>query len=193
MKILLLDTNHDILKSGLEQLGHQCEEDFMSSKSDIEKKIHLYQGLVIRSRFNIDKQFLDAATNLKFIGRVGAGLENIDITYADKKGVKLISAPEGNRNAVGEHALGMLLSLLNNLNKVDSEVRHGIWLRAENRGVELEGKTIGLIGYGNMGKSFAKKLVALMLKLFAMIFYQMLATFMLLKLHKSNFLTKLIS
>lgn len=158
MKILLLDSNHPILKSGLEDLGHQCDEDFSSSKSDIEKKINQYQGLVIRSRFSIDKQFIDSTLNLKFIARVGAGLENIDIVYADKKGIKLIAAPEGNRNAVGEHAIGMLLNLLNHLNKADNEVRQGIWLRAENRGSELEGKTIGIIGYGNMGKSFAKKL-----------------------------------
>lgn len=158
MKILLTDSNHDYLKEGLEKLGHTCDEDFKFSKSEIEKKIHLYQGIVIRSRFNIDKTFIDAATDLKFIGRVGAGLENIDIAYAEEKGIKLISAPEGNRNAVGEHALGMLLSLLNHLNRVDREVRNGIWLRAENRGIELEGKTVGIIGYGNMGKSFAQKL-----------------------------------
>jgi len=158
MKILLLDSNHPYLKEGLEKLGYICDEDFTSSKSDIEKKIHLYQGIVIRSRFNIDKLFIDAATDLKFIGRVGAGLENIDIAYAKEKGIKLIAAPEGNRNAVGEHALGMLLSLLNHLNRVDREVRQGIWLRAENRGIELEGKTVGIIGYGNMGKSFAQKL-----------------------------------
>jgi len=158
MKILLLDSNHSYLKEGLEQLGHQCDEDFTSSKTAIENKIDSYQGIVIRSRFNIDKIFIDAAKNLKFIGRVGSGLENIDTAYASKKGIKLISAPEGNRNAVGEHALGMLLSLLNHLNRVDQEVRQGIWLRAENRGTELKGKTVGIIGYGNMGKSFARKL-----------------------------------
>ncbi len=158
MKVLLLDSNHPYLKEGLEQLGHNCDEDFISSKSAIEKKIKNYQGIVIRSRFSIDKTFIDTAKNLKFIGRVGAGLENIDIEYAKGKGIKLISAPEGNRNAVGEHALGMLLSLLNNLIRADREVRNGIWLRAENRGIELEGKTVGIIGYGHMGKSFAKKL-----------------------------------
>jgi len=158
MKILLLDSNHSYLKEGLKKLGHSCDEDFISSKTVVEKKIRLYQGLVIRSRFNIDRRFIDAAVNLKFIGRVGAGLENIDTVYAKDKGIKLISAPEGNRNAVGEHALGMLLSLLNNLNRADREVRQGIWLRVENRGIELEGKTIGIIGYGNMGKWFAKKL-----------------------------------
>jgi len=158
MKILHLDTNHPLLLHQLTEFGFTNDEDYTSSKSDIEKKIHLYDGIVLRSRFSIDKQFLDKATNLKFIGRVGAGLENIDCDYAAQKGVSLISAPEGNRNAVGEHALGMLLSLFNKLNKADSEVRNGKWLREENRGIELDGKTIGLIGYGNMGKSFAKKL-----------------------------------
>lgn len=158
MKILLLDTNHDILKSGLENLGFTCDEDYTASKAEIEAKIADYDGFVIRSRFSIDKQFLDAAKNLKFIGRVGAGLENIDCEYAISKGIELISAPEGNRNAVGEHSLAMLLSLFNKLNKADREVRNGKWLREENRGLELDGKTIGLIGYGNMGKAFAKKL-----------------------------------
>jgi len=158
MKILLLDTNHPFLKTGLESLGHTCDEDYTNSKSAIERKIKNYQGIVIRSRFSIDKRFIDAASNLKFIARVGAGLENINCAYAIKKNIKLISAPEGNMNAVGEHALGMLLGLMNHLNRVDKEVRQGIWLRAENRGTELEGKTVGIIGYGHMGKSFAKKL-----------------------------------
>ena len=113
---------------------------------------------MIRSRFKIDKTFLDKAVNLQFIARVGAGLESIDCEYAESKGVHLIAAPEGNRNAVGEHALGMLLSLFNNLNKADKEVRSGHWNRESNRGHELDGKTVGIIGYGNMGKSFAKKL-----------------------------------
>ena len=158
MKILHLDSNHPLLLNQLNALGFTNHEDYTSSKSEVEAKIADYDGLIIRSRFTIDKQFLDAATNLKFIGRVGAGLENIDCNYAEEKGIYLISAPEGNRNAVGEHALGMLLSLFNNLNKADKEVRHGKWLREDNRGLELDGKTVGLIGYGNMGKAFAKKL-----------------------------------
>lgn len=158
MKILHLDTNHSLLINQLKNLGFENFEDYTSSKTEIEDKIYLYDGIVIRSRFTIDKQFLDKATNLKFIGRVGAGLENIDCDYAEKKGVHLISAPEGNRNAVGEHTLGMLLSLFNKLNKADNEVREGKWLREENRGIELDGKTVGIIGYGNMGKAFAKKL-----------------------------------
>ena len=158
MKILHLDTNHKLLINQLNNLGFKNDEDYTSSKQEIEAKIHNYDGFIIRSRFKIDKHFLDKATNLKFIGRVGAGLENIDCEYATSKKIALIAAPEGNRNAVGEHSLAMLLSLFNKLNKADKEVRNGKWLREENRGLELDGKTVGLIGYGNMGKSFAKKL-----------------------------------
>ncbi len=158
MKILHLDTNHKLLIDQLADAGFQNDEDYTSSKSEVEAKIHEYDGIIIRSRFSIDKTFLDKATNLKFIGRVGAGLENIDCEYAEKKLVKLIAAPEGNGNAVGEHALGLLLSLINKLNSADRQVRKGRWLREENRGLELDKKVVGLIGYGNMGKAFAKKL-----------------------------------
>jgi len=158
MKILHLDTNHKLLINQLNDLGFTNDEDYTSSKEEIQAKIHQYEGFIIRSRFSIDKTFLDTATNLKFIGRVGAGLENIDCDYAEQKGITLIAAPEGNRNAVGEHSLAMLLSLFNKLNKADKEVRQGKWLREDNRGIELDGKTVGLIGYGNMGKAFAKKL-----------------------------------
>jgi len=158
MKILHLDTNHPILIEQLNSLGFTNDEDYTSSKNEILAKINLYDGLIIRSRFSIDTSFLEKGKNLKFIGRVGAGLENIDCNYAKNNGITLIAAPEGNKNAVGEHCLGMLLSLFNKLNKANGEVKKGQWLREENRGVELDGKTIGLIGYGNMGKSFAKKL-----------------------------------
>ena len=158
-KILHIDSNHPLLWEQLEQAGFQNEADFTSSKSEIEAKIHNYQGIVIRSRFKIDNTFIDKATNLKFIARVGAGLESINCEYAESKNIHLIAAPEGNRNAVGEHALGMLLSLMNKLNRADKMVREGKWIREGSRGYELEGKTVGLIGYGNMGKSFAKKLL----------------------------------
>ncbi len=158
MKVLHLDTNHPLLINQLNDLGFINDEDYKSSKETVLENIQQYDGIIIRSRFSIDKTFLDAAKNLKFIGRVGAGLENIDCDYAQKKGIILIAAPEGNRNAVGEHSLGMLLSLFNKLNKADAEVRKGKWLREDNRGIELDGKTVGLIGYGNMGKAFAKKL-----------------------------------
>jgi D-3-phosphoglycerate dehydrogenase len=158
LKILHLDSNHPLLLKQLQAAGFTNEEDYKSSKEAVEKIIHTYEGIVIRSRFNIDRSFMDAAIRLKFIARVGAGLESIDIDHAASKGIELISAPEGNRNAVGEHSLGMLLSLFNKLNKADREVREGHWNREANRGIELEGKTVGIIGYGNMGKAFAKKL-----------------------------------
>ena len=158
IKILHIDSNNPLLWNQLQQAGFTNEEDFASSKEEIESKIQNYNGIIIRSRFKIDRQFIDKATNLQFIARVGAGLESIDCDYAESKGIHLIAAPEGNRNAVGEHALGMILSLFNKLNRADKLVREGKWIREGNRGYELEGKTIGLIGYGNMGKSFAKKL-----------------------------------
>ena len=158
MKILHIDMNHPLMIQQFSDLGFENHEDYNSSKTEIEEKVHLYDGIIIRSRFKIDQSFLDKAINLKFIGRVGAGLENIDCNYAKKKGIELITAPEGNRNAVGEHALGMLLCLFNKLNTADTEVKQGKWLREHNRGLELDGKTIGLIGYGNTGKAFAKKL-----------------------------------
>ncbi len=158
MKVLHLDTNHPLLLEQFTALGFENHEDYESSKAEIEAKIDLYDGVIIRSRFTIDKQFLDRATNLKFIGRLGAGLENIDTSYAKQKGIFLASAPEGNRNAVGEHTLGMLLSLMNKMSKANREVKKGKWDREGSRGVELDGKTVGIIGYGNMGKSFARKL-----------------------------------
>lgn len=158
MKILHVDINHPLLLEQFADLGFQNDEDYTSSKKEIEEKIHAYDGLVIRSRFTVDSEFLNKATNLKFIGRLGAGLENIDVRYAEANDIFLAAAPEGNRNAVGEHTLGMLLSLFNKLHKADREVRSGKWDREGNRGVELEGKTVGIIGYGNMGKAFAKKL-----------------------------------
>jgi D-3-phosphoglycerate dehydrogenase len=158
INILHLDSNHPTLKKQLEVLGFSNEEDFISSKETIEAKIENYQGIIIRSRFNIDKGFIDKATNLQFIARVGAGLESIDCDYAAAKNISLIAAPEGNRNAVGEHTLALLLALLNKLKIADAEVRNGQRNRESNRGHELDGKTVGIIGYGNMGKSFAKKL-----------------------------------
>lgn len=172
MKILHIDSNHPILLDTLNKAGFINDIDFASSKQDIEAKIHQYDGIVIRSRFKVDKTFIDAATNLKFIARVGAGLESIDCAYADSKNIALIAAPEGNRNAVGEQSLGMLLALFNKLNLADKSVKEGKWEREKHRGYELEGKTIGLIGYGNMGKSFAKKLRGFDVK--EVIFYDIL-------------------
>ena len=129
MKVLHLDTNHPLLLEQLKMLGVENTEDYKSSKLEVEKQIHAYDGIILRSRFAIDRPFLEKATNLKFIGRVGAGLENIDVSYAESREIYLAAAPEGNRNAVGEHALGMLLSLFNKLNNADREVRSGRWDR----------------------------------------------------------------
>lgn len=158
VKILHIDSNHPILLDQLEQAGFINHEAYQLSKQEVDAIISEYNGIVIRSRFDIDRTFLDKAVNLRFIARVGAGLESIDCDYAIAKGIHLIAAPEGNRNAVGEQALGMLLSLFNNLNRADRQIRNGHWVREANRGHELDGKKVGIIGYGNMGKSFAKKL-----------------------------------
>lgn len=158
MKVLHVDTNHPLLLEQFAELGFQNDEDYKSTKEEIVRKIQNYDGLIIRSRFTVDSNFLDAATNLKFIGRVGAGLENIDIRYARSKNIFIASSPEGNRNAVAEHCLGMLLSVMNNMPKANKEVKKGHWDREGNRGYELDGRIVGIIGYGNMGKAFAKKL-----------------------------------
>lgn len=157
-KILAIDSNHECLNDGLRDVGFIVDEDYTSPKEIIEQKIADYDGMIVRSRFPIDKSFLEKATKLKFIGRVGAGLENIDEEYAAERGIVLFNSPEGNRDSVGEHAVGMLLMLMHHLRRADNEVRNGIWKREENRGDELKGKTVGLIGYGNMGNAFAKRL-----------------------------------
>jgi D-3-phosphoglycerate dehydrogenase len=157
-KVLHLDRNHPVIHEGLERFGFQNEHDYTSTYEEVLEKIDDYEGLIIRSRIPIDHKLLNRAINLKFIGRIGAGLDNIDLETAQKLGIFLAAAPEGNRNAVAEHALGLLLSLFNKINTADKEVRSGLWRREENRGIELDGKIVGIIGYGNMGKQFAKKL-----------------------------------
>jgi D-3-phosphoglycerate dehydrogenase len=157
-KVAFLDVVHPILMEELTKNNFDCVDLTNISVKVIEKNIHKYHGIVIRSRFPINKTFLEKATKLEFIARSGAGMENIDINYCESKHIKLFNAPEGNRNAVAEQALGMLLALFNNLIKGDNEVRHGTWNREGNRGVELDGKTIGIVGYGNNGSAFAKKL-----------------------------------
>ncbi|MGV0966138.1 2-hydroxyacid dehydrogenase [Empedobacter falsenii] len=157
-KILAIDSNHECLNNGLRDAGFIVDEDYTSPKETIEQKINEYDGMIVRSRFPIDKDFLAKATNLKFIGRVGAGLENIDEEFAAENNIVLFNSPEGNRDSVGEHAIGMLLMLMHHLRRADNEVRNGIWKREENRGDELKGKTVGIIGYGNMGNAFARRL-----------------------------------
>ena len=158
MKVLFVDTVHPSLWKELTEIGYECVEGYALSKEEIQQIIPDFHGIIIRSRFKIDSAFLDACDNLKFIARSGSGLENIDVNYAEQKSIKCFNAAEGNAQAVAEHALSMLLSLFNKLNKADTEVRNGVWKREENRGCELSGKTVGIIGYGNNGSAFAKVL-----------------------------------
>ena len=158
MKILQLDKNHPLITEQLSAKGFEIDDDFSSSYDDVLKKIDAYDGIIIRSRIPVDRNFIEHGKNLKFIARVGAGMENIDGEFATKSGISLISSPEGNRDSVAEHVLGMLLILMNRLFIASNEVKNGIWKREENRGDELLGKTFGIIGYGNMGKAVAKRL-----------------------------------
>ena len=158
MKVLHLEENHPTLIEGLQALGFQNDVAYKDSLKEIRAKIDQYDGLIIRSKYPIDEDLLARAKKLKFIGRVGAGLENIDVNALESRNIHLLNAPEGNRNAVGEHALGMLLSLMNRLNSGDAAIRSGRWDREGHRGWELSGRTVGIIGYGNTGKSFAQKL-----------------------------------
>lgn len=156
MDILFIDTTDPWLWEQLTADGHRCTLDNTSPKEAVQATLGRYQGIIIRSRFKIDRAFIDAGTSLRFIARVGAGLENIDTEYAASKGIRLIAAPEGNRQAVGEHAVGMLLTLMRRIAIADAEVRSGRWIREGNRGYEIQGRTVGIIGYGNMGGSFAR-------------------------------------
>jgi D-3-phosphoglycerate dehydrogenase len=166
-KILFIDSNHPVLENELREAGFQCDLHYGESYEAHLERIPEYIGIVIRSGIKIDARMIDAGSKLKFIARVGAGLENIDTEYAKSKGIACYNSPEGNRDAVGEHALGMLLMQMNHLKRVDAEVRKGIWLRAENRGSEIGGRTVGIIGYGNMGSTFAKKISGIGAKVIA--------------------------
>lgn len=157
-RILFLDSNHPVMIETLRRNGFTCDEDYASTREEVQEKLPAYHAVVIRSRFKLDRTFIDAGTNLKCIGRAGAGMENIDVAYAESKGIRCVHAPEGNRDAVGEQAVGMLLALMNNVCRADREVRTGKWLREANRGYELQGKTVGVIGYGNMGSAFVQRL-----------------------------------
>lgn len=158
MNILIYDTAHPVLTQKLTQSGFNCEYLPEISLAEIEQSIHKYDGAIGRSKVTFDKKMIDKGKNLRFIGRLGAGMENIDMDYAGLKDICCFNSPEGNRDAVGEHAIAMLLNLINKINNADREVRMLQWNREANRGIELRGKTIGIIGYGNMGGAFAQKL-----------------------------------
>jgi D-3-phosphoglycerate dehydrogenase len=156
--ILIVDDIHPVFIEQAEAMGYNCNYQPTIKPDQAYEILDGYEGLVIRSKFLVDRKVLDLSKKLQFICRAGAGMDNIDENYAIEKGITLINAPEGNMDAVGEHAVGMLLNLMNNFNRADAEIREGIWKREANRGYELRGKTIGIIGYGFMGGSFAKKL-----------------------------------
>jgi D-3-phosphoglycerate dehydrogenase len=158
VNILFIDSVHPLLQKELEAKGFSCHLKYEWSREKIGEELPNFDGVVIRSRIKLDKELIDKGTKLKFIARAGAGMENIDVPYAESKGIKCLPSAEGNRDAVGEHALGMLLCLFNNICRADRQVRDGIWIREGNRGVELQGKTVGIIGYGNMGSAFAQRL-----------------------------------
>ena len=158
MKVVFLDTVHPILEQRLTEKGFTCIDATQISREEILPILTDTEGIVIRSRFSMDADFLQNAPQLKFIARSGAGMENIDEEYCAKRGITLLNAPEGNRNAVAEHALGMLLALFNKLISADADVRKGNWNREAHRGIELDGKTVGIIGFGNNGSAFSSKL-----------------------------------
>ncbi len=160
-KVLITDDCHPLLADGLERMGYTC--DFMPdiTPENTLKLISDYEGLIINSKIIVNRTFLDKAVRLRFVGRLGSGMEIIDRAYAAERGVAVVSSPEGNRNAVAEQALGMLLALMNNMLRSDREVRADIWRREANRGIELRGKTIGIIGFGHTGSQFARKLAGM--------------------------------
>ena len=158
MRVLIIDKIHPVLAESFEQAGWECDYRTSEDRAELKKLIGSYDGLVLRSRVVIDADFLQAADNLRFVGRVGAGLDIIDLDYCAAHDIEVFRSAEGNMDAVAEHALGMLLTLLHNIGRADTEVRNGLWRREENRGTELQGRTVGIIGYGVMGSSFASKL-----------------------------------
>lgn len=158
MKILITDNTHPVLREKLEAAGHQCRVWTDCTYDTLLQEVQNYDALVVRSKIAIDRHFLDGARHLRCIGRVGAGMETIDVDYAESLGIRCLNSPEGNRDAVGEHALGLLLALFNHIASADSEVRQGLWHREANRGLEIKGRTVGIIGFGNMGAAFARRL-----------------------------------
>ncbi len=167
MRILIIDEMHPGIIPMLEKDGHQVVYSPEITRGEILQQVSAYEGLIIRSKTPMDKELLEKAINLKFIGRAGAGLDQIDLDYIVSRGIKLFHAAKGNRDAVAEHAVGMLLALFNNVKKADQEVRKGIWDREGNRGHELAGKTVGIMGFGNMGKAFAKRLTGFEVEILA--------------------------
>ncbi len=158
LHVLISDPVQPLIPEELTRMGYACHFFRGNGKEELLKAVGDADGIVVRSRTRVDRALLLAATRLKFIARVGAGMDNIDTGFAAERGIVCLNSPEGNRDAVGEHALGMLLSMMNHLNRADRQVKSGSWIREGNRGTEIKGKTIGIIGYGNMGGAFARRL-----------------------------------
>jgi len=157
-KVLIIDSVHPLIREELTANGFQCDYFPEYNRKEFEAIADQYSGIIIRSKIKLDRPFLEKAVHLRFVGRVGAGMENIDVEYAESRGIICLNSPEGSRDAVGEHTLGLLLSLLNRINTADRQVRNGKWIREGNRGIEIKGKTVGIVGYGNMGSAFAQRL-----------------------------------
>jgi len=159
LKILVTEDIHQIYFDELASANILVDDrSNINSRDELKAILPLYDGMLVRSKFFVDEDLIAGAKNLKLIARAGAGMDNIDEIYCQKNNINLINAPEGNRDAVAEHVIGMLLNLMRNISKSNAEIKNGIWLREENRGIEIGGKTIGIIGYGNTGKALAKKL-----------------------------------
>ena len=158
MNVLITDSTHPVLVEKLEAAGHCCRVWTDCTYESLLAEVQNYDALVVRSKIIIDRNFIDHARHLRCIGRVGAGMETIDVDYAEKLGIRCLNSPEGNRDAVGEHAIGLLLALMDKIRVADSEVRQGLWRREANRGLEIKGRTVGIIGCGNMGSAFAQRL-----------------------------------
>ena len=158
MRFFVIDKVHEILCARLEQAGHQCDYMPGVSPEEVIKRLPEYDGLILRSKIIVDKALIDENPQLRLIGRVGSGMENIDVDYAQSKGIICLNSPEGNRDSVGEHTVALMLSLLHNVCISHAQIREGKWLREENRGFELMGKVVGIIGYGNMGSAVAERL-----------------------------------
>mgnify|MGYP003390502535 FL=1 len=156
-KVIVTDFLHPYLADWLVDKGFQVDIQETITNDELFSIIENYEGLVLSTKINVTPTLIDKAKNLEFIARAGSGMENIDVVYAKSKGIHVVNSPEGNANAVAEHAVGMTLALLNNIVKSDAEIRNGVWQREPNRGEEIKGKTIGIIGYGHTGSRFAAK------------------------------------